>query len=146
MVAAGIDQDFDCMNTFIRAAASAALAGAISFAAFVPAFAVIDDYAFELVRSDIQKSDAAVVSVRLINKRTGKTVPDAVIFETRADMAPDGMEAMTAPIEELPSEEPGVYRFKVDLVMQGGWQISLGAKIQGEDDTLRDKLVIKAVQ
>lgn len=134
------------MNTFIRAAASAVLAGAISLASFVPAFAAIDDYKFELVESEIQEGDAAIVAVRLIDKRTGKTVPDAVIFETRADMAPDGMPTMTTPAEATSSTEAGVYRIKVDLVMQGGWQISLGAKVQGEVGTLRDKLVIKAVE
>ena len=54
-------------------------------------------------------------------------------------MAPDGMPTMTAPIEALPSTEPGVYRFKTNLTMEGGWQLSLGAKIQGETGTLREQ-------
>jgi hypothetical protein len=40
------------------------------------------------------------------------------------------MQEMTAPLEQLPSTEPGVYRFKTDLMMQGRWQLSLGAKRQ----------------
>ena len=49
-------------------------------------------------------------------------------------------------IEALPSTEPGVYPFKVNLTMQGGWQLSLGAKVQGETETLESKLVLKANQ
>jgi hypothetical protein len=34
-----------------------------------------------------------------------------VIFATRLDMAPDGMEMMGTPVEAIPSGGPGVYRF-----------------------------------
>jgi hypothetical protein len=59
-------------------------------------------------------------------------------------MTPDGMPTMKAPIELLPSTEPGVYRFKVNLSMAGSWQLSLGAKVQGETGTVESKLVLKA--
>jgi hypothetical protein len=59
-------------------------------------------------------------------------------------MAPDGMPTMTSPIEQAPSTEPGVYRFKTDLTMEGGWQLSLAAKIQGEEGTVAGKLVLRA--
>ena len=65
---------------------------------------------------------------------------DAVIFAKRIDMAPDAMQEMTAPLEQLPSTEPGVYRFKTDLMMQGRWQLSLGAKVQGEEGAVETKL------
>jgi YtkA-like len=42
--------------------------------------------------------DPAIVTVRLINKRTGQAVSDAVISAKRIDMAPDGMATMAAPI------------------------------------------------
>ena len=42
----------------------------------------------------------AVVAVRLVDKRSGKPVPDAVIFAKRIDMAPDGMPTMDSPIEQ----------------------------------------------
>jgi hypothetical protein len=57
-------------------------------------------------------------------------------------MAPDAMQEMTAPLEQLPSTELGVYRFKTDLMMQGRWQLSLGAKVQGENGTVEAKLVL----
>jgi hypothetical protein len=103
----------------------------------------IKDYQFQLVDKTVKKGDA-IISVRLVHKPDGKPVSDAVIFAKRLDMAPDGMEAMKTTIEPMPSTEPGVYRFKAALTMEGGWQLSLGAKVQGETGTVEDKLVLKA--
>jgi hypothetical protein len=108
--------------------------------------AEIGDYEFQLVQSDIKTGDSAIVAVRLVDKRSGKTVPDAVIFAKRVDMAPDGMAEMAEPIEQLPSSEPGIYRFKAALVMAGGWRLSLGAKVQGETGTVENKLTFKVTQ
>ncbi len=133
------------MTTFISARAlGAALLGLCLAAPSMTALAGASDYEFRLVQQNLKKGDA-IIAVGLINKKTDKPVPDAVIFSTRLDMAPDGMETMTAPIEALPSTEPGVYRFKVNLTMAGGWRLSLGAKVQGEPGTLENKLVFKAV-
>ena len=44
----------------------------------------------------------------------------------------------------MPGTEPGTYRFKATLGMAGRWQLSLGAKVQGETGTLENKLVIQA--
>jgi hypothetical protein len=110
-----------------------------------PAWADVKDYEFQLVEKELKQGDA-VLAVRLVDKRSGKPVPDAVIFAKRIDMAPDGMATMTAPIEQVPSTEPGVYRFKTNLMMAGGWQLSLGAKVQGETGTVEKKLVLKAVK
>jgi hypothetical protein len=108
-----------------------------------PAFADIKDYEFQLVQNEAKKGEA-LIAVRLVNKKTGKTVPDAVIAAKRIDMAPDGMADMTPRIDQLPSTEPGVYRFKTNLSMEGRWQLSLGAKVQGETGTVESKLVLKA--
>lgn len=103
----------------------------------------VKDYEFQLVDKTVKKGDA-VISVRLIHKPDGKPVPDAVIFAKRLDMAPDGMETMKTTIEPMPSTEPGVYKFKAVVTMEGGWQLSLGAKVQGETGTVESKLVLKA--
>lgn len=129
----------------LKCAAAAALTAVLSMGALSTAHADITDYEFRLVQTDIKQGNGAIVAVRLVDKRSGKAVPDAVIFATRIDMAPDGMETMAAPIEALPSTEPGVYRFKTNLMMVGAWRLSLGAKIQGETGTLENKLVLKAV-
>ena len=105
----------------------------------------VKDYEFQLVHSELKKGDGAIVMVRLINKKTGRPVSDAVIFAKRIDMAPDAMQEMASQLEQLPSTEPGVYRFKTDLTMEGRWRLSLGAKVQGEEGTVASQLVLKAV-
>lgn len=130
----------------VKRAAATALIGLTSLGAASQAWAEIQDYEFQLVQSEVKKGEDAVVAVRLVDKRSGKPVPGAVIFAKRVDMAPDGMAEMTEPIEQLPSSEPGIYRFKTALVMAGGWRLSLGAKVQGETGTLENKLEFKAVQ
>ena len=127
-------------RTAVVAAALELLSGAV----LSPALADVRDYEFQLVQNEAKKGDGAIVAVRLVNKRSGKPVPDAVISAKRVDMAPDGMEMMAAPIELLPSTEPGVYRFKANLMMPGSWRLSLGAKVQGETGTLENKLDFKA--
>ena len=126
-----------------RALLAATLIAFTSAAMLATARADIADYEFQLVDA-APKTGEAILSVRLVNKKTGKNVPDAVIIATRIDMAPDGMGSMTASIEAMPSVEPGIYRFKADLMMAGGWRLSLGAKVQGETGTVESKLVFKA--
>ena len=120
-----------------------ALIGLATIGSTTLARADIKDYEFQLVDRTVKKGDA-IIAGRLIHKTDGKPVPDAVIFAKRLDMAPDGMEAMKTTIEPMPSTEPGVYKFKAALTMEGGWQLSLGAKVQGETGTVESKLILKA--
>jgi hypothetical protein len=115
-----------------------------------PAFAgtalvAASDYAFEIVEPEVKQGDAAIITVRFVALRTREPVTDAVIFATRLDMAPDDMAAMTAKVEALPSVEPGLYRFKANLMMEGGWRFSLAAKVQGEAETVRGELILRAI-
>ena len=108
------------------------------------AHADIKDYEFQLVDQAIKAGPDKTITVRLVNKTTGKPVPDAVIFATRLDMAPDGMQEMATKIAPMPGGEPGTYKFKATFGMAGRWQLSLGAKVQGETGTVENKLVITA--
>ena len=121
----------------------ATLIGIAMIGSVTLARADIKDYEFQLVDQTVKKGDA-IISVRLVHKPDGKPVPDAVIFATRLDMAPDGMQEMATKIAPMPSTEPSVYKFKANLSMAGGWQLSLGAKVQGETGTVENKLVLKA--
>jgi hypothetical protein len=133
------------MNTFnLPRALQASLIAVALGGAITPAFADIKDYKFELVDQTIQAGPDKVVTVRLMNTKTGKSVPDAVIFATRLDMAPDGMQEMATKIVSVPGAEPGTYRFKATFGMAGRWQLSLGAKVQGETGSVETKLVITA--
>lgn len=132
--------------TTIRGRLGLALgAGLLTAALAVPALADIKDFEFQLVQNEVKQGDGAIVAVTLLNKRTKQPVPSAVIFAKRIDMAPEGMAAMTSPLTEVPSDKPGEYRFKTNLSMQGQWQLSLGAKVQGENGSVQTKLVLKAV-
>ncbi len=104
----------------------------------------IKDFEFQLVDQTVQAGPDKTITVRLVNKTTGKPVPDAVIFATRLDMAPDGMQEMATKIAPMPGAEPGSYKFKATFGMAGRWQLSLGAKVQGETGTVETKLVITA--
>ncbi|SMH26165.1 FixH family protein [Mesorhizobium australicum] len=129
-------------NFFLRTAPLA-----LAFILAAPAArAASQDYEFELVENEVKAGDQVIVAVKLFDKGTGAPVENAVIFAIRMDMAPDGMEAMTTSVEAMPSDQPGVYRFKTNLMMAGGWQLSLAAKVQGEAETVQSKLVLKAVQ
>jgi YtkA-like len=128
----------------LRRAGLLASVGVVLLAAGSIARADIRDYEFQLVDQAIKAGPDKVITVRLINKTAGKPVPDAVIFATRLDMAPDGMQEMATKVTPMPGTEPGTYRFKASLGMAGGWQLSLGAKVQGETGTVESKLVIQA--
>lgn len=106
--------------------------------------AALKDYAFELVETKARQGET-IVSVRLVQKPIGKPISDAVIFARRLDMAPEDMPTMMADLQPVPSSEAGIYRFKTNLTMQGKWQVSLAAKIQGERGTVQNKLVFEAV-
>jgi len=132
------------MNSYTCARAlQVALIGIAVTGSATLAPADINDYEFQLVDKTVKKGDA-IISVRLVHKPDGKPVSDAVIFAKRLDMAPDGMETMKTTIEPMPSTEPGIYKFKAAVTMEGGWQLSLAAKVQGETGTVENKLVIRA--
>jgi hypothetical protein len=128
---------------FARAFPAALIVAAISGAS-TAALADIKDYKFELVDQTVQAGADKVITVRLVNTKTGKPVPGAVIFATRLDMTPDGMQEMATKIAPVPGAEPGTYKFKATFGMAGRWQLSLGAKVQGETGTVENKLVITA--
>jgi hypothetical protein len=133
------------MKTFrYSRALQAAFIGIVMAGSAGIARADIKDYKFELVDQTVQAGPDKVITVRLLNTKTGKPVPDAVIFATRLDMAPDGMQEMATKIAAVPGGEPGTYRFKATFGMAGRWQLSLGAKVQGETGTVENKLVITA--
>ena len=101
-------------------------------------------YAFSTTTPEVAMDGNAVVDVRLVHKATGKPVTDAVIFETRFDMEPDGMSGMSAQATSMGSPMPGVYRFALKPTMAGRWALKLSAKVQGEVETVRGIVVVTA--
>jgi hypothetical protein len=121
-----------------------ALISAALAAAPLTARAEIKNYEFQLVQPTVKAGADRIMTIRLVDKTTGKAVPDAVIFASRLDMAPDGMQEMVTKVTPMPGTEPGTYRFKATFSMAGRWQLSLGAKVQGEIGTVENKLVVTA--
>jgi hypothetical protein len=137
-------EDFKMKKLYISRALRAALIGITVIGSAGIARADIKNYEFKLVEPTISAGKDKIITVRLVDKTTGKSVPDAVIFASRLDMAPDGMPEMATKIVREPGGEPGSYRFKATVGMEGQWLLSLGAKVQGESGTVEAKLVITA--
>ncbi len=123
---------------------SAALLGLALGSGSPAAWAGAADYAFEPVRAEVKNGAGSELAVRLVHKPSGKPVTGAVLFRTRLDMGPDDMASMTAKHEVVPSTGAGVYRFKADLSMAGGWAFRVMAKVPGETDTVQGTVVFKA--
>ena len=118
------------------------LSAAFILAAAFGAQAAPNDYAFKIISSELHPGEGVNISVSLTDLRTNAPVADAVIFTTRLDMAPEGMEGMTAPVEVVPSGIPGQYQFKADLTMAGNWRFQIAAKVQGEAETVQGELIL----
>lgn len=118
------------------------LAQALTLAAAVAAQAAPEDYVFKIISSELHPGEGVSISVILTDLRTNTPVADAVIFTTRLDMAPEGMESMTTPVEAVASDVPGQYQFKADLAMAGNWRFQIAAKVQGESETVQGELIL----
>lgn len=121
-----------------------ALLGLALAASSAPVSAAGTDYEFQPLKVEIKNGSASELAVRLVHKATGKPITGAVLFRTRLDMAPDNMADMTANHVAMPASEAGVYRFKADLTMAGGWALRIMAKVPGEKDTVDGVVVFQA--
>src|SRR6202171_4685389 len=137
-------EEFKMKKFHISRALRAALIGMAVIGSAGIARADIKDYEFKLIEPTVAVGKDKIVTVQLVNKKTGKPVPDAVIFATRLDMAPEGMPEMASKIAREPGGDPGSYRFKAAFGMEGKGQVSLGAKVQGEPAAFESKLVSTA--
>jgi hypothetical protein len=125
------------IRNFAAALVVAALASA-------PAWAAPEDYKFELVGPPAKSGKETVLKVRLVHVPDNKAVADAIIIQTRLDMAPGGMAEMAAPVQPMPAGEAGVYQFRAEPSVAGDWALHLSAKVQGEAGTVRGTVPFKA--
>ena len=102
------------------------------------------DYEFSAATPEITARAAAVIDIRLKRREGGQPITDAVILETRLDMGPEGMARMTAKVTPQSSPASGVYRFTTTVPMAGRWAFKLGAKVQGEANTVWGTVVLTA--
>lgn len=101
-------------------------------------------YTFSTPTTEIAMDGEPTIDVRIVRASDNALVENAVVFETRFDMAPDSMGEMAAPVTAQGSPEPGLYRFMVKPTMAGRWELKLGVKVQGEADTVRGSVVVTA--
>lgn len=118
----------------------------LALAATTPAFAAATDYRFEIVSTQPAGPGKTDVTVRLVHVPDKKPVPGAVIFETHADMGPEGMPTMPGDVTAGAAQPGGAYRFEVATAMAGGWALTLSAKVQGETQTVKQTVTFKAVK
>lgn len=123
---------------------AATLLGLVMVGAAAEVRAGAKDYSFEPVKAEVKNGTGSELAVRIVHKPTGKPVQGVVLVTTRLDMSPDSMGEMQAKHGALPSTEPGVYKFKADLTMAGGWAFKLTAKVPGETENVEGTVVFKA--
>ena len=130
------------MNTRLLTIAGVTLAIALFVST---AEASASDYEFKPVQAEVKTGAGGEVTVRLVHKSDGKPVSNAVIFRSRMDMSPENMGDMTAKLTAAgTSDEPGLYRFKVEPTMAGKWALKLMAKVPGESETVEGAVIVTA--
>jgi hypothetical protein len=103
-------------------------------------------YRFELAGAPKSAgSGKSIVSVKLMHD--GKPVSGAIIIQSRADMGPIGMAAMTAPIKAIGEKPAGTYSFEIDngpvWKKPDNWALSFDAKVQGVMQTVTGSVTVK---
>jgi YtkA-like len=123
-------------------------AAMITWAVAPNGYAAGRDYRFELAGAPQKDGKGtSLVSVKLVHLPDNKPVPGAVLIQSRADMGPIGMAAMTAPVKALPEQPAGTYRLEVQnesvWKKADNWALTLDAKVQGEPETVHGSVIVK---
>ncbi len=133
------------MHMEVASRSSVAVSSVVSVAGVTtPVQASPNDYAFEPVSVQVRTGWDSEFAVRTVHRPTRKLVAGAMLVHTRRDMSPSGIETMTANHAALPSSEPGVYRFRADLTMAGGWILRQMTNVPGESETVQGTVVFRA--
>jgi len=101
------------------------------------AFAGAADYRFELASAQATGPRQTDVAVKLLHTPDGKPVTDAVIFESKTDMGPSGMDDMAGKVTPTAPGKDGLYHFALKTGMAGKWALHISAKVQGETETVQ---------
>ncbi|MGH6828523.1 MAG: FixH family protein [Rhizomicrobium sp.] len=103
-------------------------------------------YRFELAGPP--KAEGAgknLVAITLLHD--GQPVKAAIVIQSRADMSPINMAAMTAPITYKGEKPPGIYRFEVAngpvWKKPDNWALTFSAKVQGVARTVSGSVTVK---
>jgi len=133
--------------SLIRFAAGAAALALTVIVGTTGSWSAAADYRFETAgKPQPSPGGKSIVSVRLVHVPDKKPVPGAIIIQTKADMGPEGMAEMTAPMQAVTPKEPGLYLFEIQPGMAGKWMLTLAAKVQGEAETVRGSVTVELLK
>jgi predicted metal-binding membrane protein len=113
-----------------------------------PAGAVATNANFRLELAELRSVAAGKTSlaVRLVHVSDNKVVEGAVIVEAATDMGPGGMPEMTGKVTAQPSDQPGLYCFRIETGMAGKWQLVIGAKVPGHTEPVHATVTYNAAR
>jgi hypothetical protein len=94
------------------------------------------EYRFEAVETQIPAAQNGSVKIRLVHVPDGKPVTNAVLFQSKLEMAMQGMVPMSTKVLSVVPDGTGVYSVTVDFSMPGSWTLTVSAKVQGEAATI----------
>lgn len=126
------------------ALATSLFSGLLAFPFTAPAASV--DYELVPLEQRLPIGKEVTLTVRLLHAPTSTPVPGAVIFRTRLDMSPEGMDDMVAPLTPVGADEPATWRYTTRLTMAGDWAVTVQAKVPGETETVRASAIITGVE
>jgi hypothetical protein len=109
----------------------------LSSALATAAFAGAGDYRFELASAQPAGAGKTDIALKLVHAPDGKTITDAVVFESKLDMGPSGMDDMAGKVTPVSPSTDGLYRFTTKTGMAGKWALHVSAKVQGETETVQ---------
>lgn len=129
------------MRVFIGRTIQAVLIAVFSYTA---SFAATAGPHWEAVRAQVPAGVGVRLDVRLIGVDGKPLINNVTIIQTRLDMGPDNMQAMTSPVRQVPSSQPGVTSFQADL-SRGRWALTISANIAGQNQPVTGQVVFTAV-
>jgi Cu(I)/Ag(I) efflux system membrane fusion protein len=104
-------------------------------------------YRFEAVSDQIGVGKNQRLEVRLLDAK-GNPVDPANVNVTlmRLDMGPDGMAAMTAPLQKVTADKPGAIAFEAEITMAGRWALTLEASVAGAPAPVKGEVIFTAAE
>lgn len=95
---------------------------------------------------EVGVGSAERIEVQFLDPAGDPIVSSVTVTSERLDMGPDGMPTMAAPIQEVPSDRPGVIAFEAEIVMAGRWALSIEAQLEGMTEPVSGVVEIVAVE
>lgn len=104
-----------------------------------------DTPGWQAVSADVGVGNKIRLEVRLKGVTSPPDPKDISLTSARLDMEPDGMAAMTATVNAVASDRPGVLAFESDLTMAGRWALRLATRVPGLAEPVNGSVVFNAI-